>query len=80
MFKFLLIVFFISYVIYKVGGFLFKILFIGAANAQQQKRQQYATPKRKAPRSNLHIDHVPSKGDKGYSGGDYVDYEEVKGK
>lgn len=79
MFKFLLIVFLICYALYRVGGFLFKIFFLGAANAQQQRRAQQSAPKKKAPKSNLNIDHVPGRtGEKGYSGGEYVDFEEVK--
>ncbi|MFH6984940.1 DUF4834 family protein [Marinoscillum sp. 108] len=85
MLKFLLIIALISYLIYRVGGFLFKILFLGA----QQQRQQYQSTgqthqqhaRRRAAGSNLDIDYVP--GDrknekKDFRGGDYVDYEEVK--
>ena len=75
MIKFLLILFLICYALYRVGGFLFKIMSIGASQAQQQKQQ---STRRKAPQSNLNIDHMPKKHAKGYEGGDYVDFEEVK--
>ncbi|MFY0689815.1 MAG: DUF4834 family protein [Cyclobacteriaceae bacterium] len=84
MLKFLLILFVLGWLIYKVFGFLFKIFFIGASAAQHQKRTQQSRQShaRKAPDSNLNIDYVPGsekkKGDKGFDGGDYVDYEELK--
>lgn len=63
MFKFLLIIFVICYVLYKVGTFFFKI---GAASQQMNRnRQQNSTTKKE-----------PSSGK--IKGGDYVDYEEVK--
>ena len=76
MIKFLLILSFISYLIYKVGGFLFKILFIGAT---QSKRASNTGGGRKysAPDSNVDIEHIPKKPE-GFKGGDYIDYEEVK--
>ena len=75
----------IIYVIYRVGAFLWKIIFITASNAQQQQRQYQRTQpqaRKKAPNSNLNIDYSPKDGNdpkaKDYKGGDYVDYEEVK--
>ena len=77
MLKFLIILILLSYVLYKVGGFLWKIFFIGASSAQQQTTQG----RRKAHNSDLNIDYAPheerGKKPKGYDGGDYVDYEEV---
>lgn len=89
MIKFLLILILFFYALYRIGGFLFRVLF---QSAQQQNRQQYQGNQsrsyqqqthhsRKAPDSNLNIDHIPEKdhdkrkGD--FKGGDYVDYEEV---
>ena len=76
MIKFLLIISFIVYLIYKVGGFIFKILFIGAT---QSKKSSNAGAKHKysVPDSNVDIEHLPKKGDS-FKGGDYIDYEEVK--
>lgn len=77
MLKFLIILILISYLLYKVGGFLWKIFFIGASNAQQQTTQG----RRKAHNSDLNIDYAPPEGPvkkpQGYDGGDYIDYEEV---
>lgn len=80
MLKFLLIIFLISYIIYKVGGFFFKMLFLKATQQQYQRNTQ-THQSRKAPGGNVNIDYVPenrkSKKD-GFSGGDYVEYEDVK--
>lgn len=76
MFKFLLIVFLISYIIYKVGGFFFRILTLGGTSQRPPRNQ----PPRRPPGANVNVDYSPekknSKGD--FKGGEYVDYEEVK--
>jgi len=82
MFKLLLILFLISYIVYKVGGFIFKVLFSGFSEAQRQgnfNSQRKQTQKRKAPDSNLDIEHIPEKNkkDPNLKDGDYIDYEEV---
>ena len=76
MIKFLLIISFIVYLVYKVGGFIFKMLFIGAT---QSKKSSSAGAKHKysVPDSNVDIEHLPKKPE-GFKGGDYIDYEEVK--
>ncbi|MAJ50420.1 MAG: DUF4834 domain-containing protein [Flammeovirgaceae bacterium] len=76
MIKFLLILSFIAYLTYKLGGFLFKILFVGAT---QSKRASNTRGGRKysVPDSNVSIEHMPKKSE-GFKGGDYIDYEEVK--
>jgi len=84
MLKFLLILVLIFYLIYRIGGFLFRMLFIGAQKQQQQyQNQSQQQSHRKAPNSNLNIDYAPGSkqedkkgGD--FKGGEYVDYEEVK--
>lgn len=85
MFKFLLIIILICYLIYRVGGFLFRMLFIGAQQQQQHRNQyqgsQQSSHTKKAPGSNLNIDHIPHKDKKNprdFDGGEYVDFEEVK--
>ncbi len=85
MLKFLLIIFLVGYVLLRVGGFIFKLFLSGLGNGQRQgnfnsqtHRQQ---PKKKAPGSNLNIEHVPQdkkSPDKSFNDGEYVDYEEVK--
>lgn len=79
MIRFLLIVFLISYVLYKVGGFFFKILTLGGS-AQRQRTRQNQPPKR-PPGTNLNVDYAPgekktNKAD--FKGGEYVDFEEVE--
>lgn len=84
MFKFLLILALFCYLIYRVGGFLFRMFFIGAQQSQQRNQYQgnYSNSQsRKAPDSNLNIDHIPhkdKKDPKDFKGGEYVDFEEVK--
>lgn len=75
MLKFLLVIILIGYAFYKVGGYLFKLFFIGAAEASDKK----SNFKKRAPNSNLDIDSMPSDlaNGKGYKGGEYVDFEEV---
>lgn len=83
MFRFLLILILVFYLIYKIGGFIFRVLFLGALQSkhQQQQSQYKQQSHRKAPDSNLNIDYIP--GEKknqsnDFKSGDYVDYEEVK--
>lgn len=85
MLKFLLILFLVGYVLYKVMGFAFKVLFYNASRAQgtQQKQTQYNSQHyaKKPADGNLNIDYVPknaSKDKNDFQGGEYVDYEEVK--
>ena len=75
MIKFFLILSFALYLIYRIGGLLFKILFIGFT----QSKKSYAKGWRKhsVPNSNVDIQHIPKKS-KDFKGGDYIDYEEVK--
>jgi hypothetical protein len=66
--RFLLILALVGYVLYKVGGFFFKV---GAAS--QQPRPQ------RRPQGNAHVDSTPKKDKDGHiKGGEYIDYEEVK--
>lgn len=66
MFKFLLILFLVSYALYKVGGIFFRA---GAASQQARRQQDTA--------SNVKANPVKEKKG-GIKGGEYVDYEEVK--
>lgn len=68
MFKFLLIVGLIVYVIYKIGGLFFKA---GAASQQYRNQQR--------PDSNQNFNGTKKKeGSGAYKGGEYIDYEEIK--
>lgn len=87
MLKFLLILFLIGYIFFKLSGFLFRTIFFKAYQQQQAQRaagqrsqtQGYA---RRPADGNVQIDHVPqadrkAKSKSEFNGGDYVDYEEV---
>lgn len=91
--KFLLITILIFYLIYRVGGFFFRMLFASAFQQQQrhyQNRQQnghqqngYQQNRTKTPpNSNVRVEYVPREDErkekKDFKGGQYVDYEEVK--
>ncbi len=87
MLKFLLILFLIGYIFFKVSGFLFKTLFYKAYQQQQAQRTagqdtQTNGYARKPADGNVQIDHVPQSSAKAksktkFNHGDYVDYEEV---
>ena len=65
------------YVLYKVGSYLFKIFFLGASGYSEARFEQNDHRRR----GDINIDYVPKgrdKSSKGYQGGDYIDYEEVK--
>jgi hypothetical protein len=70
MFKFLLIIGLVLYVVYKVGSLFFRA---GAASQQFRQRQ---------PPRNFDGNQNPNQNAKGkgpnFKGGDYIDYEEVK--
>lgn len=89
MLKLLLLTLIIGFGVYKVINFLFRILFTLSGgkraayrtfNTGNYKRQNQQ--RRQAANSDLNIDYVPEdknkKKKKGYGGGEYVDYEEVK--
>ena len=81
--KIIIILILIGYVFYRVTSFIFSGLFGGFNRHQQFGNGQahYSRRPRKAPDSNLNIDNIPnhrSKKDDNYSGGEYVDFEEVK--
>ncbi len=77
MLKFFLLVFIVSYAIFKVGGLLFKVATLGGKATTRNQRQNAP---RKPNGSNVEIDFVPQdKKKEGHiQGGEYVDYEEVK--
>lgn len=79
MLKFLVILFVFAYVTFKFGGFIIKALQSLSGEDPQQKnfngRSQRKTD------GNVNIDYDPGakkKGNSGYQGGEYVDYEEIK--
>lgn len=72
MLKFLIILFLVTYVLIKVGGFFFRA---GAASQQGRFQQQ-----RRPVDGNVNVDSAPKKPKKtgNVKGGDYIDYEEVR--
>jgi hypothetical protein len=87
-FKFIILSIIGFYILFKVVGFLFRLLISASANnlrsyqQSQQYQQQQANSsnhKKAAPNSNVNIDYIPDDRSKTeFKGGDYVDYEEVK--
>jgi len=78
MLKILAIVFVVSYLTYKVGGFLLRALSV--ALGQDPAQRNFRGKSKKSKDGNVNIDHVPKDkkgGNKGYKGGEYVDYEEL---
>jgi hypothetical protein len=71
MFKLIIILVLLIYLLNKVSVFLFR--------AFGQPRSQQSNFNR-PPDGSIHMDSVPKKGNKkgGLKGGEYVDYEEVK--
>ena len=80
MFKFLLILFLIGYLFFKIGGFIFR-LFLGRTAKAAQERQYQQNNKGRTTKDGLNIDHVPNQKGKrtggNFKGGEYVDYEDV---
>jgi len=68
MFKVILIFVLFIYAVYRVGGFIIKILSFGSDGSQKR------TPRN----GNVHVDSNPKENKKSFEGGEYVDYEEVK--
>jgi hypothetical protein len=86
-FKFIILSIIGFYILFKVVGFLFRLLISTSVNnvRSYQQSQQYqqqsgnGSYKRPAPDSNVNIDYIPEDKSKSeFKGGDYVDYEEVK--
>ena len=71
MFKFLLILVVLTWLFFKVGGFLFRLI---GGRDYQRERQSY----KKTKGGNVFVKNDDTKQKKeGYEGGEYVDYEEV---
>ena len=85
MVKFLLISFLVCYLLYKIGGYLFKMFFWSLGN-KMNNPQNFNRPNpnnRRPKNSNVDVEYFPGKNDskkksKDFKGGEYVDYEEIK--
>lgn len=84
MIKFLLITFLIAYLLFKVGGYLFRIFFwsLGGKMENGQFNNSREASNTRPPNSNVDVHYVPKdekkEKEKVFKGGEYVDYEEVK--
>jgi hypothetical protein len=69
MWKFIIILVLVIYLLNKVSVFIFRVA------GQKQTPPNFRRP----PEGNINMDSAPKKGKKGgLKGGEYVDYEEVK--
>lgn len=69
MIKIILFAVLFFYALYRVGGFLLKILSLGATNSQDSRRPKDGS---------VHVDSNPKENKKSFEGGEYVDFEEIK--
>lgn len=80
MFKILLILILIGYFFHKLASFFLRGFFKGFNSQDQFDQRQYRSNGR-TQNGDINIDSIPtkrSKKGKGFSGGEYVDFEEVK--
>lgn len=78
MFKILVVIFLVIAFVPPVRRFLFWLV-VGRQLTKEQKRHNQQQARQQKRQGDINVDYVPkdSKG-KGYEGGQYVDYEEVK--
>ena len=73
MFK-LLAIFVLIWIFFKALGMIIKMVFGGNSDNKQTRSYTANNPKEKG---DINVDHNPNKSNKGYDGGEYVDYEDV---
>ncbi len=82
MLKFLIILFLGLYIFYKFSGYLLKLFLWSNKNRTTKNFSNPQNKPNKKPKDgNVDIDYIPpdqTKGKSDKSGGDYVDYEELK--
>ena len=78
MFKILFVIFLVIAFVPPVRRFLFWLI-VGRQLTKEQKRYNKQQERQQKKEGDINVDYVPkdAKG-KGYQGGQYVDYEEVK--
>jgi hypothetical protein len=76
MFKFLLISILVFYVVFRLGGFLFKLFLLPLFKTQGDSGSNGNSKKN----GDIHIDYIPEdrKNKKSSQSGEYIDYEEIK--
>lgn len=77
--KGLLIFAIVSYLLYKVGKYLFRFLFLIAGKEGNPHIRSSQQSRKRPTDGNVYIDKEPPKGssNKNFNGGEYVDYEEL---
>jgi hypothetical protein len=77
MLKFLLIIFLFFFILFRLGGFLLKML---GGPSRQDRAKGRKGRKYTPPGGNVSVDYEPKneKKKKDFEGGEYVDYEDVK--
>ena len=78
MLKFLVILFIVGYVTYKLGGFLMNTLY--SIMGQEPPQRNFNQKSSKKKKGDVNIDYVPNskKNKSDFRGGEYVDYEDVQ--
>ena len=73
MFK-LLAIFVLIWIFFKALGMIIKMVFGGNSDTKQTRSY---TANNSRHKGDINVDHNPNKSNKGYEGGEYVDYEDV---
>lgn len=73
MFK-LFALFVLIWIFFKALGMIIKMV-IGSTNDNKQTR--YTNQGNRRHKGDINVDHNPNKSNKGYDGGEYIDYEDV---
>ena len=73
MFK-LLALLVLIWIFFKALGMIIKMI-VGSNNDNRQTR--YSNTNNPKEKGEINVDHNPNKSNKGYDGGEYVDYEDV---
>lgn len=66
------------FIFFKAVGMVFRLL-LGTGDVNRTQRYSSTQSQRKREGS-INVDHNPNSSNKGYKGGEYVDYEEVNDK
>jgi hypothetical protein len=74
MFK-LLALFVLIWIFFKALGMIIRTLFGGGTKGNRKTR--YSSSGQTGRKDGINVDHNPNKSNKGYDGGEYVDYEDV---
>lgn len=74
MFK-ILALFVLIWIFIKALGAVLKMVIGGSTNASRHTRYSNSSGHRQE--GDVNVDHIPNDSDKGYKGGEYVDYEDV---